>query len=401
VLFVKHGLRTQAGGDWKETSVTNHSTRAGLRVGFNARHLADPEVRGLTRYTVCLLRAMSEIADLELVLFSMNPPCPEHMTGIRAEVVTFGASREVWWNYRALPRMIANKGISVFHAPADRGVPLIKSCPLVVTVHDSYERTLWPELFPQLKNKLWYWTHELANRRADAVLTVSDTTRKKLVDLSIAPEAKIHRIYLAHASEFQPNPVSSDQMVLRQYGISSPYVLYVGGYDRRKNVQALVSAFDCANLPKHELVVVAKKQSDYQVLFQGWKLLSCFPRLRLIETRTEHIPALYRHADFFVNPSIWESFSFQLVEAMACGTPILASNRTAIPEICGGAALLFDPEDIPALSGLMKQVAGDPGLKQELRGRGFQRVQVFSWRNTAEETVKIYRSLLRSEQSGA
>ena len=302
-------------------------THAPLRIGFNARHLADPEVRGLTRYTVCLLRALSGIADLELVLFSMNPPCPEHIKGIRAEVVTFGASREVLWNYRALPRMIANRSISVFHAPADHGLPLIKPCPLIVTVHDSYERSRWPELFPLLKNKLWYWTQELANRRADAVLTVSDTTRKELVDLRVAPEAKIHRVYLAPAPEFRHEPVSLDQMILRQYGIGSPYVLYVGGYDRRKNVQALVSAFDCANLSEHQLVVVAQRQSDYQVLFQRWKSLSCFARLRLIETPTEHIPALYRHADFFVNPSIWESFSFQLVEAMACGTPILASNQ--------------------------------------------------------------------------
>jgi glycosyltransferase involved in cell wall biosynthesis len=379
--------------------VTSLPTSVRLRVGFNARHLSDPEVRGLTRYTVCLLRALSEIADLELVLFSMDPPCPEHMKGIRAEVVIFGASREFLWTNHALPRMIANNGISVFHAPADRGVPLIKPCPMVVTVHDSYERTHWRGLFPRLKSRLWYWTQELANRRADTVLAVSDTTRRKLVDLHVAPEAKLHRVYLAPAPDFQPNPVSSDQLVLREYGIDQPYVLFVGGYDRRKNVQALVSAFDSANLPEHQLVVVAKKQWDYQMLYQRWKSFSCFPRLRLIEAPTEHIPALYRHADFFVNPSIWESFSFQLVEAMACGTPLLASNRTAIPEICDGAGLLFDPEDIPALSDLMKRVASDPGLKQELRGRGFQRVQVFSWRNTAEETVKIYHSVLRSRQS--
>ena len=115
--------------------MTSPPTRVRLRVGFNARNLADPEVRGLTRYTVCLLRALSEIANLELVLFPMNPPCSEHIKGIRAEVVTFGASREcLWkycalprlWKYCALPRMIANKGISVFHAPADHGLPLSK-----------------------------------------------------------------------------------------------------------------------------------------------------------------------------------------------------------------------------------------------------------------------------------
>lgn len=381
--------------------MTRPPTHAGLRVGFNARHLADPEVRGLTRYTVCLLRSLSEMPNLELVLFCMDPPCPQHIEGIRAEVVTFGASREFLWQYHALPRMIHGRDISVFHAPADRGLPFNKPCPLVVTVHDSYERTHWRELFPLLKSKLWYWGQELANCRADAMLAVSDITRKTLVDLRVAPEAKIHRVYLAPASEFQPAAAPSDQIVLQQYGINSRYVLYVGGYDRRKNVDALVSAFDHANLPGHLLVVVARKQWNYQVLLQRWNSLSCFPRLRLIEVSTEHIPALYRQADFFVNPSLWESFSLQLVEAMACGTPILASNRTAIPEICNGAAVLFDPDDVSALTRLMERVSGDPGLKQELRGRGFQRVQMFSWRKTAEETVKIYRSLVHSRPSPA
>lgn len=376
--------------------MTTTPNRRTLRVGFNARHLADPEVRGLTRYTLCLLRALSDMPDIELVLFAMSPPNPKHLEGIRAEVVTFTARKEFLWNYHALPRMIASKGISVFHAPADRGLPLSKPCPLVVTVHDSYERTHWREAFPLPKSKLWYWTHELANRRADAVLTVSDTTRKKLVELRIAPEAKVHRVYLAPALEFQPNRLSSDAAHLRQHGIDRPYVLYVGGYDRRKNVKALVTAFDRADLPDHLLVVVARKQGEYQSLLRQWESLSCFPRLRLIEAATEHIPALYRHADFFVNPSIWESFSFQLLEAMACGTPVVASNRTAIPEICDGTALLFDPDDVAALSELMKRVSADRGLKEELRHRGFQRAGMFSWAETAKQTVNIYRSVLRS-----
>ena len=364
-----------------------------IRVGFNACHLADPEVRGLTRYTLCLLRELTQMPNLELVLFSKEPPCREHLKYIRAEVVTFGAAREFIWNNHTLPNMIRRKRISIFHAPADRGLPLTRPCPLVVTVHGSYERTHWKELFPNFKSRLWYWSHEFANRRADAMLTVSDTTRESLVELGIAPVRKIRRIYLGPAAEFTHYPCASDPSVLRQYGIALPYLLYVGGYNRWKNVEALVAAFDNTSLRDHQLVVVARKKWEYKNLLQNWKSLPCFPRLRFIEVSDNDVPALYRQADFFVNPSLWESFSLQLVEAMACGTPILASNRTAIPEICNGAALLFDPEDTAELANLMERVAHNSALKKQLQDRGFRRVASFSWKNTALQTLAIYRQL--------
>lgn len=372
---------------------TDRSMSETIRVGFNVCHLADPKVRGLTRYTLCLLRALTQMPSLELVLFCKEPPCREHLEQIRAEVVTFDAAREFLWNNHVLPRMIRLKRISIFHAPADRGLPLTRPCPLVVTVHGSYERTHWQQLFPSFKSKLWYWSQELANSRADAVLTVSDTTRDSLVKLGIAPLRKIRRVYLAPAPEFTHYPCTADASVLQQHSIASPYLLYVGGYNRWKNVETLVTAFDNTNLRDHQLVVVAEKKWEYKNLLQNWKSLACFPRLRLIEASNEDIPALYRQADFFVNPSLWESFSLQLVEAMGCGTPILASNRTAIPEICNGAALLFDPEDTAELAKLMERVAHNSELKKQLQDRGFRRVASFSWKNTALQTLAIYRQL--------
>lgn len=105
------------------------------------------------------------------------------------------------------------------------------------------------------------------------------------------------------------------------------------------------------------------------------------------------IPSLYRQAQFFVNPSLWESFSFQLVEAMACGTPLLASNRTAIPEIAGDAAIYFDATDIRGIANAMERVAGDSELRMEMRRKGFIRVREFSWNRTADETAKIYKQM--------
>ena len=118
-----------------------------------------------------------------------------------------------------------------------------------------------------------------------------------------------------------------------------------------------------------------------------------FDCLKLIEPLLSDIPSLYRQAQFFVNPSLWESFSFQLVEAMACGTPLLASDRTTIPEIAQDAALYFDPTNTSGLASLIERLAGDPALRLDLRNKGFTRVRDFSWDRTAEETIQIYREV--------
>jgi glycosyltransferase involved in cell wall biosynthesis len=366
-----------------------------IRVGFNASILSNPDVRGLVRYTTELLRALSRREDVEIVLFSPEELYAPHLEGIRASSVVFPALRETLWVDLALPRKLREWDIEVFHAPADRGIPLLKPCPLVVTVHESYERTNWRDLYPKLKSRLWYWKYEMSNYcRADAILTVSDTTRRKLIELNVTREQQCRRIYLAPGREFRPERDTGDAEVISKYSLCSPYVLYVGGYDTRKNVGALVQAFDSAHLPNYRLVIAARKQWEYPVLLERWKQLSCFPKLDLLEVLQREIPALYRQAGFFVNPSLWESFSFQLTEAMACGTPLLCSNRTAMPEIACGAAQYFDPENRDELVCWLQRFAADSQLKARLRHQGFERVRAFSWDATAEQTVAIYRAVL-------
>lgn len=369
-----------------------------MRVGFNARILAHAHMRGLARYTTELLRSLNEHADIELVLFSKEPVRASYVAGLRAEVIVREAPRESVWMDWVLPRLIRAHGIDVFHAPADRGLPLVTPCPMVVTVHSSYERAHWRTLFPGWKDKAWYWKYELANYwRADAVVTVSDTTARELAALGVVPATRIRRTYLAPAPEFSPHSSPGDAEVRRTYGLPGRYLLYVGGYERHKNVDTLVSAFDGAALPGLDLVVVASQHRDHRELVVRWRALKCFSRLHLLEAATEDLPALYRGALCFVNPSRWESFSFQLLEAMASGTPVISSNRAAMPEIAGGAALLFDPDDVQGLRHLLERTVGDSRVLDDLRGRGRRRAGQFSWTQTAAETVAVYRSLVGGE----
>ncbi len=374
---------------------SNQRAARRLRVGFNAEILYNPDVRGLVRYTTELLRALSRRDDVEIFLFSRQKLNPKHLEGIRASIIIFDSSRETIWVDLALPRKLHELKIDVFHAPAERGLPLLKPCPFVVTVHESYERTYWREVYPALRYRLWYWKYEMSNYcRADAIITVSNTKRRKLIELNVARERQCRRVYLAPAREFRPEPDANDSEIISRCGLSAPYVLYVGGYDKRKNVGALVEAFDAANLPDHRLVIVARKEWDYPLLLERWRQLSCFSKLFLLELKPSEIPALYRHADFFVNPSSWESFSFQLTEAMASGTPLLCSNSTAMPEIARDAAQYFDPNNREELVSWLRRFAADDQLKMQLRKKGFERVKAFSWDATAENTVAIYRDVI-------
>jgi glycosyltransferase involved in cell wall biosynthesis len=366
--------------------------RARLRVGVDGRVLAIPGVRGWTRYATNLLRALSARDDVELVVFAREEPQRRHLEGVRARVVRLAAARETLWNDWVLPRRLRAERIDVFHALADRGLPCWKPCGLVVTLHNSFERAHWRALFRGPKRRLWYWKHELVNvRLADVVLTVSDTTREELIAQGVCPPEKLTRVYLAPGREFEPTPDPGDAAVRARHGLAAPYVLYVGGYDAHKNVETLVAAFDRAALPEHHLVIVSAQSAADAPLRASWARLRCAARLHCIEAEPHELPALYRGATLFVNPSRWESFGFQLVEAMATGTPLVAARRTAIPEIVGDAAMLFEPSSPVELAAILRIVAHDSALRDDLRERGLRRVRAFDWRTVADETVAAYR----------
>ncbi len=362
-----------------------------MRIGFNARVLSDPEVRGLSRYTVCLLRALSSLPNIELVLFSKEPIASNHVADIKTRTVTFDGRRETLWNDVLLPQALKREAIDIFHAPADRGLPAIRVCPMVVTVHGWYEREQWRAVFPTTKGRLWFWKNEVINGwRADAVITVSNTAREHLIRLGVAPSRRIYCSPLAPDPVFAPSIRETDVLALERYSLRRPYVLNVGGYDRWKNMDALISAFDRSALKDHLLVICGKHTQHYFRRIGDWKQLARFQDIRFVAPRPEDLPALYRHASFFVHPSLCESFALPVVEAMASGCPVACSDKTALPETAGDAAFFFDPYNVDAITEAFNQLGQNNCLRHSLRDKGLKNVQRFSWNKTAEETLKIY-----------
>ena len=371
--------------------VTRHGGK--LRVGLDGRIFALEQMRRLTRYSVNLARALESRGDIELVILCREPPAECHLRGLDAEVWILPGGRERTWSTITLPRALRRARVDVFHALADRGLPFVKVCPLVITIHGSFERVHWRTCHPDFKSRAWYWLHAgAALFLADRVLTVSKTTERELLRLHLARRRQLRSIHLAAAPEFSPAK-SGDERVLEAHGVRSPYVLFVGGYDRHKNVESLVAAFAQLARRDHQLVLVADHQWRFEELHRAWQQLDAFDLFRCIQVAPLDVPALYRNAAVCVVPSRWDSFGLQLVEAMACGTPVVASNLPAFREVGDDAILRFDPNSPRELAMLLDRVLDDDGLRSCLRERGLQRARSFSWERTADETVKIYRAV--------
>jgi glycosyltransferase involved in cell wall biosynthesis len=265
----------------------------------------------------------------------------------------------------------------------------------VTTVHD-----LIPLRLPRLVPARHRWAVRLllgaALRRAARVIAVSAVTREEIVARYRLPPGRVVVVPEAAAAHFTPPSAAAVAVARSRYGLGRPYLLSVGLLEPKKNVAALLEAV--ARLrraggwdPTTELVLVGAP---------GWgpdpgrrsRALGLDGLVRFVGPVPDaDLPALYGGALGFAFPSLWEGFGLPVLEAMACGTPVVASNRGALPEVTAGAALLAEPTP-PALAEALAQLIADGALRERLRAAGLARAAQFSWERTARETLAVYRA---------
>ncbi len=268
--------------------------------------------------------------------------------------------------------------------------------PVVVTIHD-----LAFEHLPQTFTRRGAWQLKLTvrrtARRAARIATVSEFSRQDILMTYRLPPEKVVVTYNGVNSSFSPSPSRSDESVLirQKYGITRPFILAVGSLQPRKNLVRLIRAYSQLRTTYPEfgeqLVIVGRKLWLHDDIFkevqeQRWSkdviLTGYVPE--------EDLPALYRAAKVFAYPSFFEGFGLPVVEAMACGTPVVTSNLSSLPEITGDAAILIDPfEEQTLVAGLYCAVT-DESLRYRLREEGLLQAQRFTWRATAEKTLRLY-----------
>lgn len=286
-------------------------------------------------------------------------------------------------------------GVTLFHATEHLLLPL-RGVPTVLTVHDLIFRR-YPAHHKRLNR--WYLnaTMPLFCRRADAIIAVSAQSKHDIIAAYGIPSEKITVIYEAADPRFRPQSPEAVAAVRARYNLPERYLVFVGTIEPRKNLGRVLAAFErlhAAGLTD-ALVIVGKR---------GWLYDDFFARLENSPTKQAvlfpgfvpdaDLPAIYAGSQALAFPSEFEGFGLPVLEAMACGTPVVCSNTSSLPEVTGDAALLIDPLDVDALTDGLRHMLLDPGLAADLRARGLIQAARFSWERTARETTAVYRRVL-------
>ena len=379
-----------------------------MRVGFNGRFLRYPST-GTGQNTLHLLEGLAaQNGNDSYVLLGPGPS-----TDLRsADAVHAAATRlssqparspnvermaRLWWEQAASVASARRQGVNLLHVPYF-SAPLVRPCRTIVTIHDVITLLL-PEYRDRLANRLYTAVISAAAVRAEAVIAVSEYSRKDIARVLGIPLERISVIGNAVEDHYQPVRDERRLAEIRdRYGLPERFVLYGWGFDSRKNVLRLIDAYGALPISlrrTYPLVLAGRPQMVAHPLYPdpGSRIESlglADAVLRIGEVREEDKPALYSAATLFVFPSLYEGFGIPLLEAFACGTPVLSSDASSLPEVAAGAACLVDARQTAAITESIGDLLNDAGKLRELSERGLDRARHFSWERVVKETVDLY-----------
>lgn len=307
-------------------------------------------------------------------------------------------------NQLLLPLAFSREKLDLVHFPTHLGATVFGPTGTVVTVLDVIQHLFPSKYLNRISSRLYMVCAKIAARRAAAVITISEASKRDIVRVYRLDPNKVTVTPLGVDPVFRVyDPGQIAPVARRKYGIDSRYILYVGGFDFRKNLRVLVSAF--ARLRREHgpirLVMVGKIPSGRDPVFAD--VLQAIETLGLSKdvilagfVPNEHLSLLYNGAAAFVFPSLYEGFGLPVLEAMACGTPVIAYNRSSIPEVVGDTGILVDELDTNTLADAVHGVLSNPDLAQSKREQGLVRAKEFTWDKTVTGTIKVYEKYARN-----
>jgi len=358
-----------------------------IRLGVDGRELVTDARTGIGRYVIEVLRAASQEGWHCTVYGDRSTSLGVMLPGVTLRILDRRWTQ--WWDQIILPRQLAQDRTSVFLSPYYKG-PLLAPCPVVLTIHDLFFITYLGQrrLF---HDGLMARLARLYATRATAIIADSEYSKQAIVArLGISPE-KITVISVPLGNEFHETHLT-DEVKLR-YGMTAPYILYVGNFRPHKNLPRLLQAFSRLGESlrnRFQLVLAGCNQQHRPGLHELARTLGLTNRILFPgQIADPDLPALYSGCALFVLPSLEEGFGLPALEAMACGAPVIAANRAAIPEVVGKAAILFDPDDVAAMTKAMTDVLTQPELGTTLRRQGLMRAKEFSPNRTAGRVLTL------------
>ncbi|MBI5653196.1 MAG: glycosyltransferase family 4 protein [Chloroflexi bacterium] len=379
-----------------------------MKIGIDARFLTHPQKGGFKTYTENLIGALAEVdSENAYVLYLDREPDADarlpQQSNFSTRIVpgNFPVIGMPWREQIDLARQVARDRLDLFHAPS-LSAPLFPPCPLVVTLHDM----IWffPDRFRHHQSwsahrQMMEWYYRLvpayAARHAAAILTVSHIAKTSILEHLNVDAARIFVTHEAAGKMFQQiDDRRAIEMARARHHLPAEFILAIGSADPRKNLETLVRAY--AQLPAElqarlRLVIVWTGSVHLAELPRQIHALGLTARVQFLENISDaDLVLLYNAATVFVFPSLCEGFGLPVLEAMACGTPVIAANNSSLPEVAGDAACLIAAEDVPGFARAITQVLSDASARAHWIAKGLARAASFSWTKCARLTLAGY-----------
>jgi glycosyltransferase involved in cell wall biosynthesis len=362
-----------------------------MRLGVDGRELRPGVRTGIGRYLLEILRAASRDGWSCVVYGDPGARLDQTLAGVT--FTTLDGSWTQWWDQVTLPRALARDGITVFLSPYYKG-PVRAPCPVVLTIHDLYFIN-YPGRHRPVYEAIVTRAARTYAARATAIISDSEYSKREIVTRLGVSSAKVSVIPVALGGEFRPASLTAAARA--RYALTSPYVLYVGNFNPHKNIPRLIRGFALLPGPvrsRHALVLAGGYGEGRPELARLAESLGLADRV-IFSGRVDDadLPALYSEAAVYVTPSLEEGFGSTVLEAMACGAPVIASNRAALPEVVGDAGLLFDAEQERELGSVLARVLSDPALADDLRRRSLARAGLYTPARTTGRILALLRDV--------
>lgn len=366
-----------------------------MKIAINATFLNNRPT-GVGNFTIQIAYGLSHIDNETLVIGPYNIygckiyRCPSSIAGSKS--LMNNLCRFIYINSR-LPYLLSKYDVDVLYCPILEFPFGSFSSRLVVSIHDLHP-IYFPEQFGLSSLYFRCALQVLQKKRTKMVVVPSQFVKGELLKFSGLKESQIRVVYNGYdRKRYYPRDPSGKRDFLRSWRLGEGYILFVGSLFEYKNLKTLVSAFMRikGEIP-YLLVVIGNREVSREPLPQDDRIVY------LDYVDHELLPLFYSYAEVFVHPALFEGFGLAVVEAMACGTPVVSSRGGSLPEVCRDAAILFEPTDIDALTDALLEVLGNKGLREELVFKGLSNVEDFSWEKASQYIYNICHELFEGQE---
>lgn len=372
-----------------------------MKVGIDARAAKWYRGTGIGTYTYELINNINKTDCLNDYLIFLPDTTSFDInlnSNFKLRNININAKNNFWTEVN-IPNILKDSEVELYHVPQNGvGLPTDKKCKFIITLHDIIPYKM-PETVSSGYLKIFNEEIPKIVSLCDGIITVSNYSKNDIAKAFNFPKDKIFVTYLSAEDIYRPlDKLKSKKIIEKKYGIHDDFILYVGGFSPRKNIAGIIKAFEqiSHHVDKNLKLVIAGKKgisyANYVSLTEKLNLASkvIFPGF----INLYDMPYLYNSAKLLVYPSFYEGFGLPPLEAMACGTPVIVSNSTSLPEVFGKSSIMVDPHNIKNLGDSIYECLENNLLRRQLISEGFNLCKNLTWKNTALSTINSYKSVL-------